>query len=216
MSTLLSFFLGLHVAGGTIALVAGAFAIFSAKGGRLHRKAGRIYWWAMTAVFVGAIVLSVARPHYFLLMVAVFSYYMTVRGYRILLHKKGHRPTALDWGITALAGVFHGGLVVLGVGWLRTSSMGIAALVFGAIGLALVAADVRKFSTTPADRMHWWYGHIASMGGSYISAFTAFVVVNVQWEALPWVPWVAPTAVGSLAIARSIRFYKRKFAAPIY
>lgn len=60
--------------------------------------------------------------------------------------------------------------------------------------------------------MHWWFAHIGSMGGSYISAVTAFVVVNIQLPQYGWVLWILPTLIGSVMIARTILKYKIQFA----
>ncbi|MEO0576431.1 MAG: hypothetical protein AAF004_13285, partial [Pseudomonadota bacterium] len=47
-----------HIAIGLIAIVAFWVPIASKKGGRLHRKSGRIYTWAMYAVAFSAISMS--------------------------------------------------------------------------------------------------------------------------------------------------------------
>lgn len=63
----------------------------------------------MTLVFTGALILAIAHHLTFLLMVAFFSYYMTVRGYRVLYLKNltaGQRPTWIDWIITSSSGTF--------------------------------------------------------------------------------------------------------------
>ncbi len=51
-----------HVAGGTIALVAGLVAVFALKGGWLHRTAGKVFTVAMLAMATFAIYLAVVRP----------------------------------------------------------------------------------------------------------------------------------------------------------
>ena len=65
--------------------------------------------------------------------------------------------------------------------------------------------------------MPWLLRHLTRMGGSYISATTAFVVVNLgrwlpagapSWAGL--VGWIAPTIVGSLLIGWAVRGYKAK------
>jgi uncharacterized membrane protein len=79
--------LWIHIAGGTLALITGLGAMFSKKGSDPHRKFGKVYFWSMTAVFVGALIVAIGHNRMFLLMVAFFSYYMTVRGYRMLYLK---------------------------------------------------------------------------------------------------------------------------------
>ncbi len=148
-------------------------------------------------------------------MVGFFSYYLTVRGYRILSLKKlhlGQRPEVLDWIITGTSGTFI--LILLGWGIWQMShgiGMGIVAVVFGVIGSTFLIDDMRRFFIAPKEKMHWWYGHINSMGGSYIAAVTAFVVVNIQLPQHNWVLWVIPSVIGSMMIARTIRKYKIQF-----
>jgi uncharacterized membrane protein len=204
-----------HIAGGTAALVSGLVAMLTQKGGRAHRRAGIVYFAGMSAVFVSAVILSIARNNVFLLLVGFFSYYLTVRGYRILYLKNlpaGQKPTLVDWLITGVAGLFILTLVGWGVTLLMVGErMGIVALVFGGIGGSFVRKDIVQFLRPPQEKMHWWYGHISSMGGSYISAVTAFIVVNIRLAEFQWVLWIVPSVVGTILIVRTIRFYKAKF-----
>ncbi len=186
------------------------------KGGRAHRLAGKIYFGGMTAVFIGAVVVALAHRNDFLLMVGFFSYYMTVRGYRILSLKKlnkGQKFAPLDWIIISVSAIFIFTLIVWGVwAWMQGSGMGIVGLVFGLIGLTFLVNDIKTFINPPTEKMHWWYTHIASMGGSYISATTAFIVVNIQLPQYQWVLWIIPSLVGGILIRNTIRKYKRQFA----
>ena len=216
IETFLRVMLWVHIAGGTSALITGLGAMLTKKGSNLHRKFGKVYFWSMTAVFVGALIVGIGHNKIFLLMVAFFSYYMTVRGYRILYLKglsTGQRPNYIDWLITIISGVFIGFLFVWGAyAVINGIGMGIVGLVFGAIGSSFLLQDLRKFFGKPPEKMHWWYGHIASMGGSYISAVTAFIVVNIQIPQFGWVLWVLPAVVGGVLIGRTIRRYKVQFA----
>jgi uncharacterized membrane protein len=212
---LLSGMLVLHIAGGTIALISGLVAMFTLKGSKIHRLAGKIYFWAMTAVFIGALFTAIGHHKDFLLMVAFFSYYMTVRGYRILSLKKlhqGQKAIALDWIITSVSGLFLLALICWG-GWgiFNGVNIGIVAIAFGTLGMTFLISDVRSFISPPKEKMHWWYGHISSMGGSYISAVTAFIVVNIQLPQFQWVLWILPGIIGGIIIGRTIKKYKLKF-----
>jgi hypothetical protein len=221
----LRYMLWLHIAGGTMALIVGLGAMLTPKGGRTHRIFGKIYFWSMTTVFISAIILAIGHQRTFLFMVAFFSYFFTVRGRRIL-YLKGLGTTTnaswVDWSIVVLSACFIIFLITWGVSELiKNDMMGIVAVVFGGIGLTFVISDIRKFRSALAyakgsggvkpDRMHWWYGHIGAMGGSYISAVTAFVVVNISIPGFAWVLWILPSAIGGVLIARTIGKYKLKF-----
>ncbi|CAN5318227.1 hypothetical protein BH10BAC4_BH10BAC4_00050 [soil metagenome] len=211
--------LWLHIAGGTSALITGLGAMLTKKGSKLHRRFGKVYFWSMTAVFVGALIVAIGHNRTFLLMVAFFSYYMTVRGYRILYLKNlssGQKSNYVDWIIISISGAFIVFLIVWG-GYVVTQGkgMGIVGLVFGLIGLTFLIQDIKNFFGKPPEKMHWWYGHISSMGGSYISAVTAFIVVNIQLANNGWILWVLPAIVGGMLIGRTIRKYQAQFARQI-
>jgi uncharacterized membrane protein len=64
---LFSAFLVIHVASGAAALLAGLVSMASAKGKRLHRVAGKIFFWAMVGVFVSSVYMSLFKSNWFLL-----------------------------------------------------------------------------------------------------------------------------------------------------
>jgi hypothetical protein len=213
---IISAFLIIHIIGGATSLLSGLVAMLTQKGGRSHRLAGKIYFGGMTAVFIGAVVVAIAHRNDFLLMVGFFSYYMTVRGYRILSLKKldrGQKFAPLDWIIISVSAIFIFTLITWGVwAWMQGSGMGIVGLVFGLIGLTFLVNDIKSYVNPPTEKMHWWYTHISSMGGSYIAATTAFIVVNIQLPNYQWVLWIIPSVIGGVLIGRTIRKYKREFA----
>jgi uncharacterized membrane protein len=216
IETFLRLMLWFHIAGGTSALLTGLGAMLTRKGSPIHRKFGKIYFWSMTVVFVGALVTAIGHHGDFLLMVAFFSYYMTVRGYRILYLKNlntGQKAVWVDWIITLVSAVFILFLLAWGIYVLILGNrMGIVGITFGLIGSTFLFRDIKNFFSPPREKMHWWYGHIASMGGSYISAVTAFVVVNIQIGELNWLLWILPGAIGGILIGRTIRHYKLQFS----
>jgi hypothetical protein len=214
IETILRFALYAHIAAGTLALITGLGAMLTAKGSRVHRTFGKIYFWSMTTVFISAVALAIGHGKTFLLMVAFFSYFFTVRGYRILFQKglgRTTRHTWVDMLIGIVAGVFILSLGVWGISiFIAGDMMGVVAIFFCVVGATFLVSDVRKFRNVP-QRMHWWYGHIAAMGGSYISAATAFVVVNISLPVFGWTLWILPSIVGGVLIGRTIRKYKMKF-----
>ena len=80
-------FLAVHVAAGTSAFVLAPLALITAKGGKAHRRWGKIYFWAMAVVAVTAMVMAIYRPILFLALVAIFSFYSAFVGYRVLRPK---------------------------------------------------------------------------------------------------------------------------------
>ena len=90
----------LHILAGFVALVVAPGAMVARKGGRWHRRWGKVYFWAMAAVALTAVVLAIRGSDLFLLLAGVFAFYLAFSGYRVLYRKrphKGDRATGLDW-----------------------------------------------------------------------------------------------------------------------
>jgi hypothetical protein len=88
---------------------------------------------------------------------------------------------------------------------------GFVAVFFGFLGMAALYSFARKILSPCKlkDRKHWLYTHIGNMGGGYISTWTAFLVVNIDF--LPnIVVWLLPTVIGIPLIAYAIRKQKLK------
>jgi uncharacterized membrane protein len=210
-------FLAVHVAAGASAFVLAPLALITAKGGKAHRRWGKIYFWAMAVVALTAIVMSIYRPVLFLGLVAIFSFYSAFVGYRVLGKKgayKGEKTaTALDWFAAAFTFISSALLAFLGAAKpVLVQNLGIPAIVFGGIGMWIAGKTVWAFMRRPKEKMFWWYAHLAGMLGSYIAAWTAFSVVTIgpllhgAW----WI-WVVPSAIGVPAIALTDAYYHRKF-----
>ena len=210
--------LALHVASGSLAFVLAPIALLTAKGGKAHRRWGMVYFWSMAGVAVSAMVMALYRPILFLALVAIFSFYNAWLAYSVLGQKaafKGEKVVRpVDWFaasftflvclVLAALGVFHPAAV---------QNLGIPSIVFGLLGVRISAGAMWNFAHRPKEKMFWWYQHLQGMIGSYIAAWTAFLVVTVEprvhWG---WVLWVLPTAVGVPAIAITTAYYKKKFA----
>jgi len=218
--------LALHIACGVTAFVCAPVALLTAKGGKTHRRWGKIYFWAMAGVAVTALILSFALPIFFLAMVAVFSFYACFAAYRILYLKdlyKGGKPLPVDW-LAAVVTVLSSFLLLL-MGFLKPAVMGvgviqiagdsvsIVSVVFGLIGVRLGLSSISLFRKPPPTKMFWWFRHMQGMIGSYIAAMTAFSAVNLgHWFGTAWWVWLWPTIIGVPAIAIWSGYYEKKFS----
>ena len=83
--------LGVHVLAGLTAVVTGATAALTAKGGRRHVWAGRWYYRAISVVFATALALTATRPRadYHLAVIGLVAFTAATIGY---LHRRWHRP----------------------------------------------------------------------------------------------------------------------------
>ena len=201
----------IHILFGSVALFVAPAAMLTRKGGSWHRRWGIVFFWSITAVAVTAVVMSFIRSGLFFLLIALFSFYLALTGYRVLYRKTPKQPAGkTDWAAASAMLLGSLALIVYGVYRLLSSGLGIVAIVFGVIGLLLAMADVRDFRRHPADKMAWWYSHMIRMLSAYIAAVTAFSVVNMKF--LPVVPrWLWPTLIGTAGIVIWTRYYRRKF-----
>ncbi len=215
-----------HVAAGFTALVVAPVAMLTRKGSRVHKRWGRVYFWAMFAIFVTALLVLTVRPNIFLFIISILSFYGAFSGVRSLKRKdpaKGQRATWLDWAaaLVALAAggsfIAWGGLTLADLWQTDTpAAFSVLGIVFGVVLGKDAWSDLKSFRHPNPDPLWWWTYHLERMVGSYLAAVTAFLVQNVTPllpESLAWVVWVAPGIVGGFGIALWIRYYQKKFAA---
>lgn len=211
-----------HVTAGVLSLISGLLAAFvGKKGGKLHRQVGRIFFWSMTWIFVSAIlIVSFIRFSPFLLVIAVFSFYLAFSGVRVLKIRKTMKVTKLDWAAALTTMGFGIGMIIMGFSYLlRTdwsSTLGYLCLFFGFFTIQTGWLNVRGFMTLhKAEKMWWWLAHMNSMSGSFIAAITAFLVQNGLMFNLPsemaWVPWVLPALAGLPLTSYWSNKYRKKF-----
>lgn len=198
----------IHIIAGFTALAAGAVAIFSNKGQKLHSSAGITYYWSMTFIALTAIGISLIKDLGFLLLVALFSYYLTFTGKRSLALKrvKGWASVPLTDRMAWFASLLTAA-GLLGAGALQMITLPQAAMVFGGVLTAMCVDDFLFFKNGNPDKKAWLYRHIRRMGGAYIATFTAFFVVNIHTNP-EYLGWILPTIIGSPLIAITVRRYR--------
>ena len=151
-------FLAIHITVGVLSFVLAPVALATAKGGRQHRRWGKVYFWSMAVVAGTALPMALFRPVLFLVLVSVLSFYLTFSGVRILRLKHlacGGSAQPVDWIAAILT--FATCACLAALGWLRpvaVQGMGIVAIVLGVIGMRSTAADMYKFVHKPVDKMH--------------------------------------------------------------
>jgi len=211
-----------HVTAGVLALFCGLMAAFvGKKGGKLHKQVGAISYWSMFWIFVSAILLvSFVRFSFFLLIIAVFSYYLAFSGVRSLKMKRTGKAALVDWiagGVTAAFGI-----TLIGYGLFRTVTTGsfgvleILCLFFGFFTANTAYINLKSYRDIgKQEKMWWWLAHMNNMNGSLIACITAFLVQNGRIFDLPnsltWLPWVLPALAGTPLTAYWARKYRKQF-----
>jgi hypothetical protein len=199
----------IHIGSGITGFFVAPLAMFTKKGGKQHRRWGKIYYWAMIVTTVISVVLAAANRNAFLFGIGVFSFQMVFQGRRALLRKRpdrGQVATPVDWIFSVLSFLAGVGLLVFGIMNYR-----ILAIIFGAIFTATMTANLLKLFRPSKERAAWFFDHIRGMTISYITALTAFSATNLGF--LPMlVRWLWPTVVIVPILSYVIAKYKRKFA----
>ena len=196
----------LHWVAGGVALVVAPLAMVAAKGDTWHRRWGKVFFYAMIVVTFTAIFLAVAHPeHFWLAMVAVFSFHMVGSGYRSLYLKKLHeglKPASVDLWLHGTAALFNGGLLIWGLAHLLMGDRNSKAMVFsvfGLIGTAMVVMYFSKFYRRKHDKREWFFGHMTGFLGGY----TTFSTASVEGARLLRAgrPWSALLHAGGMLLA---------------
>lgn len=205
----------IHIAAGFTAFFIAPCAMLTRKGGDAHRRWGKIYFWAMAVMAFTAVIVAAYRPNIFLLLIAIFSFYMALTGYRVLFRKrpdKGQKANALDWVAASIMLIVGAALVGLGIFAPQVLRINpIISSVFGVTGIMFGGRDIQKFLLPSVQKNSWFFNHIGGMIGSYIAAVSAFSVVNFDF--LPTVlRWLWPTMIGTPGIFIWINYYQKKFS----
>ena len=138
-----------HILAGTVGLIAGYVALYSAKGATLHRKGGTVFMYAMLTMCVAGGVIAIVRsvapainiPAALLTAYLVITALTTVRplGVEARWLDVGAMLVALAVGLTMLTW----GVEALANGGKRNGMPAFPFFMFGVIGLLGSAGDIR-------------------------------------------------------------------------
>ncbi len=187
-----------HIASGTVGLVTGLIGMISPKDKKIHRVAGKIFFWAMALIFVSSVYMSIVKQNWFLFFIGFFSFYLAATGYRILALKKLEtgkvRPALVDY-VLSFSGIIAGiGLLIISGLLIKKGMFAIVPALFGTLSFAFGYTDIRKFYITKSTRYNWLVAHAGRMAGAFTATVTAFVVVNIQIQN-SWIFWILPTLI---------------------
>lgn len=205
MEILVNNILYLHILVGTVSLITGLIAIFSKKGKKWHKQAGKIYFYGMTGVFITGVIVAGFKFNRFLFLIAFLSYYSVFAGVRVLKLKQLHkqqRPKWFDWfaGIlNAVANIFFIGLgIFYSIKNGFFSGGALLSIGFGIGGLLISYTNLKPFVVRPEKAHHWYLSHNGNMMGGYIATFTAFLsTIVTRFDVMnPYVAFALPSILG--------------------
>lgn len=207
--TAFPFILVLHVIFGIVAFAAAPGAMMAKKGGLWHKRFGSAFFYAMMAVAVSAFILWTLGSELFLMLIAVFSFYLAFSGYRAVKIKNGQAET-IDWLVTSAALLAGIGLVIMGVLALyKGNSFGYVALFLGVVCALSASQDMLRFARPVTDRQAWLINHLTKMLGAYIATVTAVSAVNFHFLPPVW-RWLWPSIIITPFIFMWVRAYKTR------
>lgn len=208
---LFNIILVIHIVSGFVALLLGSIVLIRQKGDPIHKKMGAVITLSIIINGLCSFLLSYLDPNSFLFIVGIFTAYLSISGYRMIGLKKvhqGQKPKIFDAfiGVSMLIASFifiYFGILLL----IKEETFGLVYILFGFISIRLCHADVKAFRGKVQDELHWLKNHIGRMTGAYISAFTAFLVVN-NTKLPATLAWSLPGIIGGIFITRTQRKLK--------
>ncbi len=194
----------LHVMCGTLVLGVAPAALLVRKGGAWHRRWGTTFMLAMSGVLLSAGFMWQPKGHIFLFALALVSAYLVFNGYRIVVRRRRRKPDDLDNGVDVLAAgaTVAAGLWLLWIAATATGELmrGLAPIMagLGVVAVAFALNDIRGIFG-PRTRSGPIIAHFSAMIAAYISAVTAFVVINAHGVPME-LRWLVPIGLGTLVI----------------
>lgn len=194
METFATYLIYIHATLGSIAFIAGFIAIITRKGNTAHKKSGIVFYYTMLAAALSALVIAVLPKHEnpFLFTIGLFSSYFIITGYRALRFKKPNPTLILDKIISIV--MILTGIIMILYPLIITGKVNTVLGIFGTVGIIFATRDLVLFKNAKKLRKSWLKLHIGKMLGGYISAVTAFIVVN---QFIPGIAgWLVPSIFG--------------------
>lgn len=183
---------------GSLSLIAGFIAIVSRKGGAIHKKAGRVFYYTMLSSSTIAMIIATLPKHQnpFLFAIGIFSCYLLIGGKRAILYKNPQFNSNIDRVLAILSIVLGMGMIAVPI--ITNQALNIVLSVFGTLSIWLGTIDIINLKNNDKLKDHWLRLHVGKIMGGYISAVSAFFVVN---QILPGIwNWFSPGIVGGAFI----------------
>lgn len=195
----------IHIGSGAVALLTGTVAIISKKGKKTHKNWGKIFYLSMLCASFAGIALALFPNHFnlFLMVIGLFSSYLTISAYQALHYKlKSNVP----WQHKAVS-IWA---LIVGVCMISyclvSGSINLVLLIFGLVSSLFALRDLKSYKKPEVLKQNWLKMHLGKMMGAYISAFTAFIVANTIIPGI-WA-WFLPSIPGTIYIV----YWSRKIS----
>jgi uncharacterized membrane protein len=193
LETLFNILLVIHIVFGATGLILGTIIMIIRKADITHKKIGFLFFISMIINAICSLVLAYFRPNLFLFTIGIFSIYLAITGRRHLKVKifTIQKDAMLyDWILSGTMALFGLALVTYSI-----IHQNLIYAFFGLLSFLLACREMYVFITKKYEPNYFLKSHIGRMIGSYITALTAFIVVND----IPYIPsiikWIGPSII---------------------
>ena len=172
----------IHIIFGTLSLLAALGAILCAKGKYYHRLFGSVFYWSMLGIFITAIPLALLNHNIFLLVIALFSFYLAFSGRRFAKNRYAN-ASLIDWFAVMI--LFFSGIAMLVLGVIDFTEDGqqyIILFVFSIISLTISYRDYKGHKDKSIVGKTRIAKHLTNMLAATIAVITAVIVTNFHFQ----------------------------------
>jgi hypothetical protein len=210
MESFIQILIYIHAGFGGIALLSGYIAMSVKKGRFYHRKSGLVFYYSMLISTITALIVGILPEHEspFLIAIGVFSLYFVLTGNRALRFKYSNPNLKVDRWIARL--MIFTGILMIFLPIIISRNINIVLLVFALLGIVFSLRDLKLYKEPKRLKARWLKMHLGKTIGAYISAATAFVVVNKFFPS--FYGWFIPGIIGGFVIVywtRKVNRHKR-------
>jgi len=162
--------IAIHVTAGILSLASGAIALYSFKGGNLHRKSGTIFAWAMLVMTSTGTVMAALQPARLSVIGGVLTFYLVTASLLTVRRRAGQPFHWLERVASVVA--FFVALGAYASGFEASASPNgqlhgfpaVGYFVFGSIALLAGILDVRMLHAGDLQGAHRIARHLWRMG----------------------------------------------------
>ena len=177
----------IHIIGGLVALVAGAIALYAAKGSPLHRKSGMTFAIAMLVMTTTAVVMAgLLRPNRVNAIAGVLTFYLVSTGL-LTVRRSVEQMRGLVTGLMLAALMGSAYAFALGFEALNSTGSKVAGIppqplfMFGVVGLLGGLLDARMLWTRSIQGAHRLARHLWRMGFAMWIATASFFLGQAKF-----------------------------------
>ncbi len=174
-----------HIAAGSIALVAGAVALFSFKGAKLHRKSGMLFVFAMLIMSATGAVMAALKPEALSVIAGALTFYLVATGV-LTVRPRGASARWVDLGamLTGLTigitGFYFGLEALRDPTGMKDGFPAPSYFVFGSVALVAALLDLRMVWAGGVNGPHRLARHLWRMCFALFIAAASFFLGQAQ------------------------------------